>query len=114
MGLRFYTINAFLHILVLLLAGMWIYRSRDNRILYWLAFIFGLSITNCQPIVFLGPAMLVVFFCTDRALFRDIMALGLFAIGCLLLYMVKNAPPESDQTLKTVCYSDGGRADRYC
>ncbi len=101
-----YTINAFLHILVLLLAGMWIYRSKDNRILYWLSFIFGLSITNCQPIVFLGPAMLVVFCCTDRPLFRDCMALGLFAIGGYLLYTLQlPAPggvPAPGRSLKTV------------
>ncbi len=101
-----YTINAFLHILVLLLAGMWIYRSKDNRILYWLSFIFGLSITNCQPIIFLGPAMLVVFFCTDRPLFRDLMALGLFAIGGYLLYTAQQpAPgggPAPAHTLKTI------------
>lgn len=87
-----YTINAFLHLLVLLLACMWIYRPQDNRILYWLAFILGLSITNCQPIVFLGPALLIIFFFADRVLFRDLTALGLFLIGGYLLYRFADTP----------------------
>ncbi|MCA1809417.1 MAG: DUF2723 domain-containing protein, partial [Lentisphaerae bacterium] len=83
-----YTINAFLHMLILLLSVMWIYRGQDNRILYWMSFVFGVSITNCQPIVFLGPSLLIVFYFTDRPLFRDCMALGLALVGA---YMLRSA-----------------------
>ena len=92
-----YTLNTFLYLLILMLAFMWMQRPNDNRLLYATAFAFGIAMTNCQPILLLVPALMLIFFITDRALFRDCFALGLLVIAALIYYLKIYRPSLSAQ-----------------
>ncbi|MBI2442109.1 MAG: DUF2723 domain-containing protein [Lentisphaerae bacterium] len=84
-----YSINTFLHVLILTLAYVWLHRPYEDRLLYWLAVIFGLTFTNCQPIVLLTPGLMLIFWAVDRRLFRDCLAAGLVIIGVVILLQLK-------------------------
>ncbi|MBI2441075.1 MAG: DUF2723 domain-containing protein [Lentisphaerae bacterium] len=80
-----YTINTFLHVLLLALAYAWLHRPYEDRLLYWLAALFGLTFTNCQPITLLTPGLMLIFWAADRRLFRDCLAAGLAVMGAVIL-----------------------------
>lgn len=81
-----YSLNAFLHMLILTLLYVWMHRPKSDALLYWLAFVFGLTFTNCQPVVLMIPALMLVFFVTDRRLFRDCLCVGLVFLAGLVFY----------------------------
>ncbi len=87
-----YTINTFLHVLILALAYVWLHRPREDRLLYWIAAVFGVTFTNCQPIVLLVPGLMMIFWAADRRLFRDCLAAGLALVGVAILLQL--AYPE--------------------
>ncbi len=87
-----YSLNAFLHLLILALLYVWMHRPKRHALLYGLAFSFGLTFTNCQPIVLMIPALMLVFFVTDRRLFRDCLCVGLFALAGVIFF--KTMEPE--------------------
>ncbi len=87
-----YTLNAFLHMLILTLLYVWMHRPRQDALLYWMAFVFGITFTNCQPIVLMIPALMLVFFVTDRRLFRDCLCVGLFVLAGVIFF--KTMEPE--------------------
>lgn len=84
-----YSINTFLHVLLLTLAYVWLHRPDEDRLLYWLAVVFGVTLTNCQPIVLLTPGLMLIFWAADRRLFRDCLAAGLALIGVAILMQLK-------------------------
>lgn len=87
-----YTMNSFLHLLILTLLYVWMHRPKRDVLLYLMAFLFGLTFTNCQPIVLMVPALMLVFFVTDRRLFRDCLCVGLVFIAGLIFF--KTMEPE--------------------
>ncbi len=87
-----YSLNEFLHLMILALAYMWMRRPDDNRLLYGIALTFGVAVTNCQPIMLIIPALMLIIFATDRALFRDCFALGIVLLaGWVYLFRVRPA-----------------------
>lgn len=83
-----YTLNAFLHVLLMTFLYTWMKRPWDNKYIYWMALVFGVTFTNCQPVVLLVPAIMMVIFATDRRLFRDCLAAGLAIIGAFILVSI--------------------------
>ena len=83
-----YTLNAFLHMLIMTLLYAWMKRPGESKLLYWMALVFGLTFTNCQPVVLLVPAIVLVFFVTDRRLCRDCFAAGLIILGAFILFSI--------------------------
>ncbi|MDD5483115.1 MAG: DUF2723 domain-containing protein [Kiritimatiellae bacterium] len=83
-----YTLNAFLHVLIMTLLYAWMRRPKSSRILYWMAFTFGVTFTNCQPVILLVPAIILVLFATDRKLCRDCVAGGLIIVGAFILFSI--------------------------
>lgn len=83
-----YTLNAFLHVLVMTLLYAWMKRPQASKLLYWMAFVFGITFTNCQPVVLLVPAIILVLFATDRRLCRDCVAGGLIIMGAFILFSI--------------------------
>jgi len=83
-----YTLNAFLHVLVMTLLYAWMKRPQASKLLYWMAFVFGITFTNCQPVVLLVPAIVLVLFATDRRLCRDCVAGGLIIMGAFILFSI--------------------------
>lgn len=86
-----YTINTFITLTMLLLAFLWLQRPEGSRAPYVIALLFGLAVTNFQPIVLIVPAMMIVFFAADRAMFRDVLAPGLVFVG-LWVYVFRVRP----------------------
>ncbi|NLB60718.1 MAG: DUF2723 domain-containing protein [Lentisphaerae bacterium] len=87
-----YSLNACLHILILTLAYVWMRRPHQTKLLYGMAFLFGLTFTNCQPIVLMAPAIGLMFFVADRRLFRDCLCVGLILLAGLVFF--KTLEPE--------------------
>lgn len=83
-----YTLNAFTHVLIMTLLYAWMKRPHNNALLYWMAFVFGITFTNCQPVVLLIPAIILVLFATDRRLCRDCVAAGLVIMGSFILFCI--------------------------
>lgn len=83
-----YTLNAFLHVLIMTLLYAWMRRPGSSRLLYWMALVFGVTFTNCQPVVLLVPAIVLVLFATDRKLCRDCFAAGLVIMGAFILFCI--------------------------
>ncbi len=76
-----YTLNTFLHMLIFLFAYVWLFEPWKDRYLYIASFLLGLTITNCQPVLLIVYALLVVIWLGRRELFRDallIISLALF------------------------------------
>ena len=76
-----YTLNTFLHMLIFLFAYVWLFEPWKDRYLYIASFVLGLTITNCQPVLLIVYALLVVIWLGRRELFRDallIISLALF------------------------------------
>ncbi|MGQ9661205.1 MAG: protein O-mannosyl-transferase family [Kiritimatiellia bacterium] len=65
-----YSLNAFFLTLIFLLLYMWLERPSD-RVLYAMAFAFGLGLTNYQVLLLLAPALVVAVMFRDLELFRD-------------------------------------------
>ena len=80
-----YTLNTFLHMLIFLFAYVWLFEPRKDRYLYVASFVFGLTITNCQPVLLIVYALLIVIWLGRRELFRDALAIVTVA---LLLFVV--------------------------
>lgn len=70
-----YTLNTFMHMLIFLLAFVWMYEPQRNRYLYIASFVLGLTITNCQPVLLIIYALLVIIWFGRRELFRDALAI---------------------------------------
>ena len=69
-----YTLNTFMHMLIFLFAYVWMYEPDRNRYLYLASVVFGLTITNCQPVLLIVYALLIVIWFGRRELFRDALA----------------------------------------
>ncbi|MDZ4199784.1 MAG: DUF2723 domain-containing protein [Kiritimatiellia bacterium] len=80
-----YSLNGFFQILVLLLLYRWMSRPKDRAILYALAFLFGLGLTNHQTLLFMGLALAVAVLIVDQRLFRDFFLAGA-ALGGILVF----------------------------
>jgi tetratricopeptide (TPR) repeat protein len=87
-----YSLNAFLHLLILALLYVWMHRPKRDALLYGMALAFGLAFTNCQPIALIIFALLPVFFVTNRKLFFDCLWVGLLALAGILY--CKTMEPE--------------------
>jgi tetratricopeptide (TPR) repeat protein len=83
-----YGLNTFLHVLILTLAYVWLRRPHEDRLLYWIAALFGLTFTNCQPIVLMMPGLMMIVWAADRRLFRDCLAAVLAVIGAVVLLQI--------------------------
>lgn len=79
-----YTLNTFLHIIMLVFAYIWMKDPTKDKYFYLTAFMFGLALTNCQPIVLLIPALMTVIWFRNRKLFRDCIA-ALFLVIALVI-----------------------------
>lgn len=93
---RVYTLNSFFVVLVILLAILW----RSGRIsILWVAFAFGLSLTNHRTMIWLAPGLaLFMFLGEGRAIFRPkrfLSLLGVFLLP-LLLYLYVPLRGDSD------------------
>ena len=71
-----YALNAFFQVLVILFLYRWMARPKDVRWLYWMAFAFGLGVTNHQTLLFLALALVAGVLVRDRDLFRDFVIVG--------------------------------------
>lgn len=80
-----YSLNAFFQLLVLLLLYRWMTCPKDTRILYAMAFLFGLGLTNHQTLLFLGLALAAAVLFVDLRLFRDFCLVGL-ALGGIVAF----------------------------
>ncbi len=56
-----YSMNAFFLMIVLVLVYMWMCRPHDDRLMYGIAFLFGLGLTNHQSLLFLGLALFTAY-----------------------------------------------------
>ncbi|MBU4212372.1 MAG: DUF2723 domain-containing protein [Verrucomicrobia bacterium] len=83
-----YSLNTFLHVLILTLAYVWLRRPHEDRLLYWIAALFGVTFTNCQPIMMMVPGLMMIFWAADRRLFRDCLVAGLVVIGTVVLLQI--------------------------
>ena len=85
-----YSLNAFFLTLIFLLLYMWIEKPSD-RLLYAMAFAFGLGLTNYQVLLLIAPALVIAVMFRDLELFRDFcitavpygIILGLIWLGVL-------------------------------
>jgi len=84
-----YTLNAFTHVLIMTLLYAWMKRPQNSKMLYWMAFVFGITFTNCQPVVLLVPAIILVLFATDRKLCRDCVAAGLIFTAGFIIFSIR-------------------------
>ena len=87
-----YTLNTCFVALVIYLAIRWAEEKseRKARLFYWLAFVYGLSLTHHRTMLLLAPALALWVLLTEPGLLRQpkrlLVALGLFAAP-LLLYL---------------------------
>ncbi len=72
-----YTLNTCIVMTMLLISYVWLQRPERKRLPYLIALVFGLGITNFQPIGLIAFSMIFVFLAADRDLFRDVLASGL-------------------------------------
>lgn len=77
-----YSLNALFQIVILLLIYMWMCRPKNDRLLLWVAFLFGLGLTNHQTLLFLGVALALAVMFKDLNLFRD------FVVAAILMGVV--------------------------
>lgn len=78
-----YTLNSFFVALLILIMMVW-QEKRQNKQLFWLAFLYGLSLTNHQMMGLIGPAFLIFILSVDRSFYRKF---GLI-FKMLLLFVV--------------------------
>ncbi|NLB56648.1 MAG: DUF2723 domain-containing protein [Lentisphaerae bacterium] len=88
-----YTLNTFLHILILICAYLWMQDRTKHKYFYWAALMFGLAFTNYQPIVLIIPALMMVIWFRDRKLFRDCVATLFLAFALVLFIKVHTSEP---------------------
>ncbi len=86
-----YTLNTCLAMAILLISYVWLQRPERKWLPYFIALVFGLSITNFQPIVLIAFSMMFVFLVADRDLFRDVLASGLLFMA-LWVYVFRVRP----------------------
>lgn len=86
-----YSLNAFFLMIVVLLTYWWMCRPKEDNILYGIAFLFGLGFTNHQSLIFIIPGLGAAAFFSDRKLFRDFCAAGLWILAGYLFYKVYKA-----------------------
>ncbi len=91
-----YALNAFFLMIVVVLLYVWMERKHQDHLLYALAFLFGLGLTNHQSLMFLGLALVVAVMITDIKLFRDYVIVGIFFFIMLAVngWAAKNGHPE--------------------
>jgi tetratricopeptide (TPR) repeat protein len=105
-----YSLNAFLHLLILALLYVWMHRPKCGALLYGMALAFGLAVTDCYPIALLMPALILVILATDPKLFRDFACAGLFVLAGIIFYKTmapewggSEPPPWKPVTLAVAC-----------
>jgi len=81
-----YSLNAFFLSVILLLTYRWMCRPHESATLYFVAFIFGLGLTNHQTLLFALPALVFAIAFRDLKLFRDCMVGGLILIAIVLIH----------------------------
>ncbi|MBN1671698.1 MAG: DUF2723 domain-containing protein [Kiritimatiellae bacterium] len=81
-----YSLNAFFLLLLLLLTYRWMMRPERTKPLYLAAFLFGLGMTNHQPLVLLLPALGLVVLLKAPRVCRDTAI-----AGSILLFFVRAA-----------------------
>lgn len=79
-----YSLNAFFLVLIFLLVYMWMRRPSD-RLLFAMAFIFGLGLTNYQALLLAALPLVLAVALRDTALSRDFIIVGAPFIAVLLL-----------------------------
>ncbi|MBI3985572.1 MAG: DUF2723 domain-containing protein [Lentisphaerae bacterium] len=62
-----YALNTALHLAILVLAYQWLHQPGREKLIYLTAFVAGVTFTNCQPVVLLVPALLMIIFINDIA-----------------------------------------------
>ncbi len=86
-----YTLNTCIAMTILLLSFIWLHRPARKSSPCLIALVFGIALTNFQPVVLIVPAMMIIFFAADRALFRDVFASGLLFMA-LWVYVFRVRP----------------------
>jgi len=81
-----YSLNALFIMLIFLLVYGWM-RKPDDRLLYCIAFLFGLGLTNYQALLLAALALLVAVVLRDLSLARDFAILG--APYLVVIYLIK-------------------------
>ncbi len=66
-----YALNAFFLMIILMLIYRWMSRPGERYILFVIAYMFGLALTNHHTILFVAPALLLAAALRDLRLFRD-------------------------------------------
>ncbi len=80
-----YSLNAFFLVLVMLLVYVWNCRP-SNHLLYLIAFVFGLGLTNYQVLLLAALALAIAILLKDLELFRDFVIVAVpFAIVLVLM-----------------------------
>ena len=70
-----YTLNAFFLMWIFLLSYRWM-RKPSDKILWLLAFVFGLGLTNYQVLLLAALPLVIVIFLRNIGLFRDFLIIG--------------------------------------
>ncbi len=83
-----YSLNALFQMAILMLIYMWMCRPKQDNLLYVVAFLFGLGLTNHQTLLFLGLALAVAVLLKDADLFRDF-AIAAVLIGIVFIFAAK-------------------------
>ncbi len=90
-----YALNAFFQIFIALLLYRWMARPADRHVLYAMAFLFGLGLTNHQTLLFFALALALGILARDPDLFRDFMIVGagLIALVAVNVALVRLGHP---------------------
>jgi len=78
-----YTLNAFFFMAIVALVFAWTYRPEHMSLLYWMAFLFGLGLTNHQTLVLMLPAFLPPIWLNNRRLFWQLLMFGAGLLGLM-------------------------------
>jgi Tfp pilus assembly protein PilF len=83
-----YTLNAFFIAALIYIAVLW-RKHKDIKYLHYLAFTYGLGLTNHVSLVFYMPAFAYFIYSTDRRVLKErvVGRMALFLMGGLLLYL---------------------------
>lgn len=108
-----YSLNAFFLAIILLLTYRWMCRPREDLILYTVAFLFGLGLTNHQSLLFAIVGLVFAISYRDLPLLRDCMAGGFWLIAILLCYKAGSmhvAEPSAEvvDTVRRMVFSGMG------
>lgn len=86
-----YALNALFLALILTLAYRWLQRPSD-RTLCWIAFLFGLGLTNYQVLLLMGLSLVVMVMVRDLMLFRDFLIAALMVSLAVVIVKLGSLP----------------------